>query len=72
MPSIKWMVVWSNGAPTQLLQDGVTILTNPFDVIAVDNHKVYHRSPHQEENRWFVRIPNPQCDHILKSVCAQI
>ena len=60
MPSILWMILWSNGTPTELMdKDGDRIYFQPFDVAAINNHDVYHRRPPTEEGRWFVRLANP-------------
>ena len=61
-PSIRWMIVWSNKEPTDIcIAAGYArYMFNPFDVILLDNHAVYHRVPPcVSAFRWFVRVSDP-------------
>ena len=59
-PSILWLILWSNGTPTELMdKDRNRIYFEPYDVVAVNNHEVYHRCPPNEDGRWFVRLADP-------------
>ena len=52
VPSVRWMILWSNGTPTHLkLINGPQYCAKPFDVVLVDNHKVMHKCPPSEPNR---------------------
>ena len=60
LPDVHWMILWSNGSPTELQdRNNNRIYFEPFDVILVNNYDVFHRCPPPEENRWFVRILDP-------------
>jgi hypothetical protein len=60
-PSIKTLLVWSNGTPTHLCwwRTGYDA-PQPFDVILFDNVNAWHRSPPPEEGRWWVGIADPK------------
>ena len=60
VPSILWMILWSNRTPTELMTaDWARIYFGPYDVVLVNNHNIYHRCPPSEDGRWFVRLPDP-------------
>ena len=61
VPSIRWMIVWSNKEPTDICTaDYVRYVFNPFDAVLLDNRAVYHRVPPcVSAFRWFVRVPDP-------------
>lgn len=60
VPAIKWIITWSNGAPTELIDCLGTILVfEPHDVVLFDNHTIRHRCPPTEDGRWFVRLEEP-------------
>ena len=60
VPSIRWMILWSNGTPTNLCsRTGTEYRFEPYDVILIDNHTTFHRCPAPEDNRWFVRFSRP-------------
>ena len=62
IPSTKWIIVWSNRAPTELLlPGGASPQFQPYDVILFDNQKVMHRYPTSppDPERWFIRLLDP-------------
>lgn len=60
IPSILWLIVWSNGTSTELMDDNWNeIRYSPCDVVLFNNHLMYHRSPPVEDSRWFIRLSNP-------------
>ncbi len=60
VPSVRYLILWSNQTPTELRgADGRLIESRPCDVMLIDNHRVWHRSPPAEEGRWFVGLTDP-------------
>ena len=59
VPTLKWMILWTNGTPTELQCAGNVVHSEPYDVVIIDNHVVWHRCPPCEVNRYFVRILAP-------------
>ena len=60
VPAIQWLIVWSNGTPTQLLDCLNNIIVfESYDVILFNNRTVRHRCPSAESGRWFVRLEEP-------------
>ena len=51
------MVVWSNREQTEIqLPDGTVIEPEPYDIVAIHNDKVMHKTPSRmSEDRWFFR-----------------
>ncbi len=59
-PALKWMILWSNGTPTELRDCNKNLITFlSYDVVLVDNRSVWHRCPPNEDGRWFVRLLEP-------------
>lgn len=59
IPSLKWLLMWSNGTATNIRDENGEITFQPYDVLLADNHRVQHRCPPPEEGRWFVRLADP-------------
>jgi hypothetical protein len=60
IPGTHWMIVWSNGAASELRGRGSHWIFEPGAVILVDNFRVWHRAPPREEGRWFARLLDPE------------
>ena len=59
-PAIRYLIVWSNGTPTQLTDFlDASVVFDPYDVVLFDNHTLWHRCPPNENGRWFVRLEEP-------------
>ena len=62
IPQLLWMILWSNGTPTELRGPFGILTFESHDVLLVNNQTVWHRCPPSEPDRWFARLLEPIID----------